>query len=224
MRHFFLLVLLFFSLSSCIEILDDISFNADGSGDFKYTINLSSSKLKINSILALDSLDGKKVPSISEIKSKIGDLIGVLNCQEGITDVVVAEDYDNFIFKIALHFDNIEFFLLAMRATIESTGNIGVNDQFSYDWISWDGEVLVREVPDLNTFNFRMVQNEDQQLMKSGMYTSISRFNLPVEKMSNPTAVLSKNKRAVMLRNSLFDVFGNPAIMENIISVLPTEN
>ena len=94
---------MFFSLSSCIEILDDISFYADGSGDFKYTINLSSSKLKINSILALDSLDGKKVPSIPEIKSKIVDLIEVLNCQEGITDVVVAEDYENFIFKIAFH-------------------------------------------------------------------------------------------------------------------------
>ena len=55
-------------LSACIEILDDIKFNADGSGTFKYTINLSSSKVKINSILALDSLDGKKVPSKNEIQ------------------------------------------------------------------------------------------------------------------------------------------------------------
>ena len=205
MRHFFLLGLLIFSLNSCIEILDDISFNTDGSGDFKYTINLSSSKLKINSILALDSLDGKKVPSKFEIENKIGELIKILNCQEGISDVIISEDYEHYIFKIMLHFENVA-------------------DGASFDWISWDGRVLVREVPDLNTFKFGMIQQDDQQLMKSGMYTSISRFNNPVENINNPAAVLSKNKRAVMLRNSLFDVFGNPAIMENTISVLPTEN
>ena len=222
MRHFFLLGLLIFSLNSCIEILDDISFNTDGSGDFKYTINLSSSKLKINSILALDSLDGKKVPSKFEIENKIGELIKILNCQEGIRDVIISEDYEHYIFKIMLHFENVDFFLTAMQATIESTGDVA--DGASFDWISWDGRVLVREVPDLNTFKFGMIQQDDQQLMKSGMYTSISRFNNPVENINNPAAVLSKNKRAVMLRNSLFDVFGNPAIMENTISVLPTEN
>ena len=37
----------------------------------KYTVNLSSSKVKIGSILALDSLDGKKVPSLDEIKQKV---------------------------------------------------------------------------------------------------------------------------------------------------------
>ena len=100
MRHFFLLGLLIFSLNSCIEILDDISFNTHGSGDFKYTINLSSSKLKINSILALDSLDGKKVPSKLEIENKIGELIKILNCQEGISDVIISEDYEHYIFKI----------------------------------------------------------------------------------------------------------------------------
>ena len=63
MRLFLFLFLFLASLSSFIEILDDITFNADGSGELNYTINLSSSKLKINSILALDTLNGKKVPN-----------------------------------------------------------------------------------------------------------------------------------------------------------------
>ena len=67
----FLLLITVFSLSSCIEIIDDLTIHNDGSGTFKYNINLSSSKLKINSILALDSLNGKKVPSIQEIKNEI---------------------------------------------------------------------------------------------------------------------------------------------------------
>ena len=72
---FFILI----TLSSCIEIIDDISFNEDGSGTFKYNINLSSSKVKINSALALDSIDGKKVPSRLEIEAKIGDVIDLFN-------------------------------------------------------------------------------------------------------------------------------------------------
>ena len=70
MKYLMFLVV-FFTMSSCIEIIDDLTFKSDGSGTFKYTLNLSASKLKVNSILALDSLDGKKVPSIQEIKDKI---------------------------------------------------------------------------------------------------------------------------------------------------------
>ena len=51
--------------------MDELTIHDDGSGTLKYAINLSSSRVKVNSILALDSLDGKKVPSIEEIKTKI---------------------------------------------------------------------------------------------------------------------------------------------------------
>lgn len=51
--------------------MDELTIHDDGSGTLKYVINLSSSRVKVNSILALDSLDGKKVPSIEEIKTKV---------------------------------------------------------------------------------------------------------------------------------------------------------
>ena len=60
--------------------------------------------------------------------------------------------------------------------------------------------------------------------MRNGMYTSISRFDSPVEQNENPSAILSKNNKAVMLRSSLLDVFGNPSIMDNTISVQPADN
>jgi hypothetical protein len=62
MRYFkfFLSALILFSFTSCIEIIDDVTVKNDGSGSMKYTINLSASKVKINTILALDSLDHPK--------------------------------------------------------------------------------------------------------------------------------------------------------------------
>ena len=224
MKNFIVFIFLCFTLSSCIEILDDVTFNPDGSGEFKYTINLSSSKLKINSILALDSLDGKKVPSKLELQEKVSDLIGVLNCQEGIREVSVEENYDNYILKVSLHFDNVESLLAAFKETMEEVGNTAVEDTSNYNWVSWDGLTLIRQIPDLNSFKFRLVKKEDQELMRSGMYTSISRFDSPVDQIENPSAILSKNNKAVMLRSSLFDVFGNPSIMDNTISVKPADN
>lgn len=224
MKNFIVFIFLCFTLSSCIEILDDVTFNPDGSGEFKYTINLSSSKLKINSILALDSLDGKKVPSKLELQEKVSDLIGVLNCQEGIREVSVEENYDNYILKVSLHFDNVESLLAAFKETMEEVGNTAVDDTSNYNWVSWDGLTLIRQIPDLSSFKFRLVKKEDQELMRSGMYTSISRFDSPVDQIENPSAILSKNNKAVMLRSSLFDVFGNPSIMDNTISVKPADN
>jgi hypothetical protein len=224
MRNFILFIFLCFTLSSCIEILDDISFNSDGSGEFKYTINLSSSKLKINSILALDSLDGKKVPSKLELQEKVSDLIGVLNCQEGIKGVILEDNYDNYIFKVSLHFDNVESLLNAFKETMKASGNAAEEYVSNDNWVSWDGVTLIRQIPDLSSFKFRLVKNEDQEIMRNGMYTSISRFDSPVEKIENTSAILAKNNKAVMLRSSLLDVFGNPSIMDNTISVKPADN
>jgi hypothetical protein len=62
---------LLFCLSSCIELIDDITIHANGTGTLKYSINLSSSKVKVHSMLALDSLNGIKMLNQSELQLKI---------------------------------------------------------------------------------------------------------------------------------------------------------
>ena len=107
---------------------------------------------------------------------------------------------------------------------MKASGNAAEEYVSNDNWVSWDGVTLIRQIPDLSSFKFRLVKNEDQELMRNGMYTSISRFDSTVEKIENPSAILAKNNKAVMLRSSLFDVFGNPSIMNNTISVKPADN
>ena len=107
---------------------------------------------------------------------------------------------------------------------MEAAGNDPGEDTINYNWVSWDGLTLIRQIPDLSSFKFRLVKQEDQELMRNGVYTSISRFDSPVEQIENSSAILSKNNKAVMIRNSLFDVFGNPSIMDNTISLEPSDN
>ena len=212
-----------FMLSACIEILDDIKFNADGSGTFKYTINLSSSKVKINSILALDSLDGKKVPSKNEIQQKIDEFSVVLSAQEGISNIQIDTNYSQYVFKIQLDFSDVFALQSGLEQAFKKTIRNLENEELSYDWISWDGSILIRKVPDINEYGPESLKTEDSELLKMGNYTSITRFDNVVRSFENESAKLSKNQRAVMLRNNIFDVLMDHQIMDNKIYVDSTK-
>lgn len=224
MKKHLSIILLCLITSSCLEILDDISFNIDGSGTFKYTVNLSSSQVKLNSILALDSIDGKKVPSINEIQEKIEVFGELLSAQEGISNVYIDTNYQQFIFKIQCDFSNVIDLQRGFESSLKETLTQLENEEIAYDWITWDGQVMVRKVPDLDRWSLPSIKTEDSELLKNGYYTSITRFENKVNYFENPAAKLSKNERAVMLRKSAFEVFNDHKVMDNIIHVDSTRN
>ena len=224
MKKHLSIILLCLITSSCLEILDDISFNIDGSGTFKYTVNLSSSQVKLNSILALDSIDGKKVPSINEIQEKIEVFTELLSAQEGISNVYIDTNYQQFIFKIQCDFSNVIDLQRGFESSLKETLTQLENEEIAYDWITWDGQVMVRKVPDLDRWPLPSIKTEDSELLKKGYYTSITRFENKVNYFENPAAKLSKNERAVMLRKSAFEVFNDHKVMDNIIHVDSTRN
>ena len=224
MKKHLSIILLCLITTSCLEILDDITFNIDGSGTFKYTVNFSSSQVKLNSILALDSIDGKKVPSVNEIQEKIEVFAASLSTQEGISNVYIDTNYQQFIFKIQCDFSNVMNLQRGFELSLKETMSKLENEEIAYDWITWDGTVMVRKVPDLDNWSLPSIKTEDSELLKKGYYTSITRFENRVNYFENPAAKLSKNERAVMLRKSAFEVFNDHKVMDNIIHVDSTTN
>jgi hypothetical protein len=212
-------LLIFFVVSSCIEILDDITFNIDGSGTFRYTLNLSSSQVKINSILALDSLDGKRVPSLQDIQDRFVFFSEYLSTQEGISNVQIDTNYSNYICKIKCDFTNVYFLQVGFHNSLQATFKKLEKEEMSYDWITWNGNVLTRKVPDIDKMSLPSFKSEDSDLLKKGNYTSITRFENQIDSCDNPSAILSKNEKAVMLRKSVFDVINHHQVMDNIIYV-----
>jgi hypothetical protein len=217
-KTFFLLLVLPLFLTSCIEIIDDLSINADGSGTFKYTINLSSSKLKVNTMLKLDSLNGKKMLKLPEIKAKINQFKSNLASQPGISNVKFEMNDPEFIGKISCDFtdvgklqDAIKNSLASMDADIKSSAD------FSFNWISWNGSKLERSIPDFSQKQFKDLKQEDIDLLKTGNYTVISRFYKPVEKYDNANASISKSRTAVMLKANAYSLTKNSKILENTI-------
>ena len=97
MKYFFFILL--FLLTSCVELIDEIQLNNDGSGKFKYVINLSQSRSNVSSMLLLDSINGKKNLKLPEIKQKINSFKLTLAKQEGISNVIVVENYTDYSFS-----------------------------------------------------------------------------------------------------------------------------
>lgn len=205
------------ALTSCIDIIDDIALNADGSGTLKYSVNLSSSKAKINSILALDSLDGKPVPSKDEIRQKINDFKTRLAQKEGIKNVVLEEDYTNYFFKLHCDFENVVALQNAIKQTISEIVKHDKNEYDEHQWIVLTGNSLSRSIPQSIVDQAKKLKREDSELLKQGTYTNITRFEKEIDRFDNETAQLSKNKKALMLRLNTYSLLNNAALMSNKI-------
>ena len=196
----------------------------DGSGTLKYTINLSSSKVKINSILALDSLDGKKVPSIPEMEERIASFKKKLSAKTGISNVTIESNFTDYIFKLQCDFTNVLALQNALKDVIEEESKEKNIPELDHNWLSWDGSKMTRSIPEITVKKTKDLKTEDIELMKQGNYTSITRFERPVEKFDNSAAVLSKNKMAVMIKTNPYALTQNSNILENIIYLSPIKN
>jgi hypothetical protein len=223
-KNLLFLFVLIFSLSSCIEILDDLTIHADGSGTFRYNINLSSNKIKVNSLLALDSLDGQKVPKIEDIKEKVQQFIKTLDAQNGISNVKIEENYTDFILKFSCDFTNVLLLQEGIKATISSMTKEKNISELNHNWITWDGTKLSRSIPAITLNKVKELNQSDLEQLKQGTYTSISRFDKAVEKIGNPAASLSKNKLAVMIKTDTYSLKENSSILENVIYLISNKN
>jgi hypothetical protein len=188
--------------------------NSDGSGTFKYTINRSSSKLKVSSILALDSLNGEKVPEVSEIKQKISVFKKTLSAQEGITNVNITEDYNNYIIKFQCDFKNIEYLEIALKKSISTQYD---NSDYDYDWISFKNGTLIRKSPVFYLNYINQFSSIDIEKMNEGSYNSITRFSTKIDTFENQYSVRAKSNMALMVRVTPNQIIDNQTILNNKI-------
>lgn len=209
-------------MTSCLEIIDDLSLNEDGTGSFKYTVNLSSSKVKINSYLALDSLDGREVPSMEEITRQLDEVVTLLTGKEGISNVRFDSDYDNFIFKLNLDFASIAELESAIKTIVKEKNTGKRIEELDREWLSYSGSSLNRSIPQLHFQRSQRLKPDEIAKLKKGTYTSITRFDREVERFENASALLAKNKKAVMVRTDPYSLIQRTDLLDNAIYLHPS--
>jgi hypothetical protein len=219
-RYLFILIS-FLSLTSCIDIIDDLTLHNDGSGTLKYSINLSASKVKVNSILALDSFNNQKVPSMEDIKRTIREFQTLLAKEPGISNVKIDFNSVDFVVKFSCDFNHVISLQKALKKTIATMNESPILPAYDGDWISWDGTSVSRIIPGAIAEKSRSYQNADIPLLKTGTYTSIGRYDRPISRVTNGKCKLNPTKTATFLQVNAFELRNNNRLLENTVVLTP---
>ena len=223
MRFWYLvLIITSLGLTSCLEIIDDLSLNLDGSGIFKYTVNLSSSKVKVNSYLALDSLDGKKVPEKDDVIARIDKVVNLLREQPGITEVQFDGNYTDYLFKLQVDFESVNDLQKAIKEVVKTEFRDKEIEELDHDWLSYDGSSLARSVPKMTIHKVSELSSKDILELQKGSYMAISRFPNEIAECSNENANLSKNKKAVMIKTDPYSLVNQTDLLDISVGLVDT--
>lgn len=206
----FILAMATLFLSSCLEILEDVKINQDGSGVYKLNVNLSQSKSQIDKILAQDSIGGHPIPQKSSILKEFNQLIELIKTQQGISEVVPELDLTNYILKLSFSFDKIESLNIAINSIIKAKDPKAPLNPVVYSFSdktfsrSFNSELINQIQRDKEKVN-AFLTNFDQ-----AKFTSIIRFDDLILKSSHTDAKISSN-----LKNCFEQVYINNLLSNN---------
>lgn len=199
-----------FALTGCFEIVEQVALKEDGSGDMIWILNMSQSKDNIRGILSQDSILGKKVPNVEDIELQMEAAESHLKSMEGISQVVVSKDFNEYLFKLSFHFNSVQQMDRAMVETIRLMSKNGQEvpfGNFVYDGKSFSRKIVYDYSKDLGKVN-----EQAKDILSKANFTSIYRFDKAVNSSSNGQAKISPSKKAVMLKLPLWDAIKNKSI------------
>jgi len=213
MKYFFFILL--FLLTSCVELIDEIQLNNDGSGKFKYVINLSQSRSNVSSMLLLDSINGKKNLKLPEIKQKINSFKLTLAKQEGISNVIVVENYTDYIIKFECNFENLDKLKKAFENSLQESNTTKKTE----NWVNFDKKLFYRTTPEYAVSFLKDFYVNYGEKLKNGSYTSIVRFQNEIYSFSNKLSLKSKSGMAIMTKVTPNELVENPYVLDNNIVI-----
>lgn len=222
LKQFYKLLLFIFLipiLSSCFEVIEEISMKNNGTGDVVLTINLSQSKTKMASVMLLDSVQGYKVPSKQKIQQELSEAVAYLRKSEGISNVKSTSDFNNYIATISFSFKDVSN-INNITKNILAQQKIKATNTSSYTY-NKATKTFSRKYQAIGTAKteFSKLKAKDKAVFNGATYTSIYRFESPVTSSANPASNVSKSKKAVMLKSSIMDLINGKINVSNTIQL-----
>ena len=216
LRFLLLLICPLFLLTSCFDILDKIHLKADGSGEYTIILNASKSKTRIASIAKMGAVNGKKVPTQSEIERKLNEAAGVFKTVPGISDVQTSADFKNYILKLSCRFSKIENIndgLERLKAR-NIIGKTIPSQLYRYDTAK---KTFTRQKISTFSEDYRKMSAADREVFTDAKYTSVLQFDLSVKSQSNRFYQLSPNRKAAKLDGAVTDFILQKKPLQNSI-------
>lgn len=205
-------------LTSCFEVVEELDLKRDDSGTFRYTINLSQSKLELNTALKLDTFMGVKIPSESYLRGQMTKANTLISGTEGIRKASYTADFDNYIFIYNIQFDSLKALDKALENTYYTMSNNKKN--LFNDKFLMPKNILKRESNIDSLGLFKKMNSSKKGALKEATYTCVYRFEDKVKNVSNKNARTSPNGKAVMLRCNVKSLLNNEITLRNNITLI----
>lgn len=206
-------------LSSCFEIIEDVTVKKDGTGTMKLTVNFSQSKTKIGAIMMMDTIHGYKVPSRNEIEEQMEQATARLRTVKGISNVSHTVDFTNFIASINFSFKNVTDVNNLVRELLDEY-KVKTRIPFAYHYDREAAKFTREYTPSADAREqFNKLKDRDKEVFRSASYIGILRFENTINNYSNQGAKMSKNQQAIMQRLPLLDLVSGKADISNQIQL-----
>lgn len=198
-------------LTSCFEITERIKHHDDQSGEYTLMVDFSKSWFKTKSAIWLEEVDGVKIPNEKEISAKLNDFKDKASKIDGITNVSTKTDFDNYIFIIKLNYANLK----ALNAVVNTINN--QRDQIHFSGSSKTFERIASYPVPEKVVNDPKKKKDLEEASITAIYT----FDKDVAAVNNAESKISKNKKTVFLKQSMYSVFKKSTLMNNTIQLTP---
>lgn len=198
-------------LTGCFEITERIKHHDNQSGEYTLMIDFSKSWFKTKSAIWLEEVDGVKIPSEQEITKKLADFKAKALKIDGITNVNTKTDFENYVFIIKLNYANVK----ALNAVVNTINNQSDQIHFSSNAKGFE-RIASYPVPE----NLVKDPKKKQDLEQANII-SIYTFDRDITATNNPNSKISKNKKTVFLKQSMYSVLKKSSLMNNTIQLIP---
>jgi hypothetical protein len=200
--------------TGCFEIVEEIDQELDGSGNFSYLVNMSQSREKLKTLLSIDSVNGLRVPKKANIEEQLEKGLQLVKSADGISNVSITKDYENFIFNISFHYDSLASLNKAAAHIHANMSPYGKMYSPIFD-VHYGG---FSRVADAHTIAFlQNLHRKNPVMLRDASYTTVYRFKKGVKTLDSD-AKISKSKMAVMYKYNTSKLAINPNIIQqNII-------
>ncbi|EJG00907.1 hypothetical protein [Flavobacterium sp. F52] len=198
-------------LTSCFEITERIKHHDDQSGEYTLMIDFSKSWFKTKSAIWLEEVDGVKIPNEQEITQKLEDFKSKAVKIDGISNVTTKTDFQNYVFIIKLNYANLK----ALNAVVNTINN--QRDQIHFSGSSKTFERIASYPVPEKVVNDPKKKKDLEEASIISIYT----FDKDIMAVDNANSKISKNKKTVFLKQSMYSVFKKSTLMNNTIQLTP---
>ncbi len=219
MKITFYSILFFITLTftSCFEIIEDVRVHKDGSGTYKFIVNLSQSKNQIDKIRTQDSIMHFKVPTTAIADQKITEVKNKLKTLDGISNVSIDQDHTNYIYHLSCDFKNVASLnnaLLGIWKTYDKNAPKAIN------FYSYENGVFTRTAD--NTVVEHLIKSagtQEREILQKANYTIICRFDTTIAISNTMNYALSASKKATLYKKDVWTTVADNGITNNIITI-----